>query len=109
MRRRPLRFASILPHPVFYDPAGLTPGPRPKPRLAYQPIFTHASAVDVVKKLRSIAASNINNTLTILGKDNREDRLRGAAPLNEFATHPGPDDTVTAPLTYLFFLNEVSD
>ena len=109
VRRRPLRFAYILPHPVFYDPAGLTPGPRPKPRPAYQPIFTHAAAVDIVKKLRSIAASNINNTLTILGKDIREGRLRGAAPLDEFATHQGLDDTVTAPLTYLYFLNELSE
>ena len=65
--------------------------------------------MDIVKKLRSIAASNINNTLTIPGKDIREGRLRGAAPLDELATRPGPDDTLTAPPTYLFFLNEVND
>ena len=39
VRRHPLRYVYILPHPVFYDPAGLTSGPRPKPRPAYQPIF----------------------------------------------------------------------
>ena len=44
-----------------------------------------------------------------LGKEIREGRLQGAASLDKFATHPGPNDTVTAPLSSLYFLNEVSD
>ena len=79
------------------------------PDIIRKPMFTHAAALNIVKELRCIAASNINNTLTILGKEIREGRLQGAAPLDELAPYPGPDDTVTAPLSYLYFLNEVSN
>ena len=65
--------------------------------------------MNTVKELRRIAASNINCTLTIFGQEIREGKLQGAAPLDELSPHQGPDDTVTAPLSYLYFLNEVSD
>ena len=78
---RKLRFSydNNTPLPVFYDPASLKPGPGLTPRPAYKPMFTHALAVSIVKWLRRIAAKDINNTLTILGKEIREGRLQGAA------------------------------
>jgi len=60
-----------------------------------------------VKDIRRAAADNINKTLSTLGKEIREGRLRGAAPLHDLATPAGPGDTVTAPLSYLYLLRQV--
>ena len=72
-----------------------------------KPFFTPHTANEIHKELRKIATKQINETLTTLGKEIRDGRLQGAAQLHELATPAGPSDTVTAPLHYLYFLNDV--
>jgi len=70
-------------------------------------MYSDKIAKAIYKDLRKIAVKQTNETLSILGKEIREGRLRGAAQLHELATPAGPDDTVTAPLQYLYLLNDV--
>jgi hypothetical protein len=63
-------------------------------------MYSDKIAKAIYKDLRKIAVKQTNETLSILGKEIREGRLRGATPA-------GPDDTVTAPLQYLYLLNDV--
>jgi len=76
-------------------------------RLRQGPVFTGQGAADTYKGLQKVAAEQINETLTTLGRELRDGKLRGATPLSELAIPAGPDDTVTAPLSYLYFLNDV--
>jgi hypothetical protein len=100
--------------PTFTDPAVLQKQEAParklrakRNRLRQGPVFTGQGAADTYKGLQKVAAEQINETLTTLGRELRDGRLRGAAPLSELATPAGPSDTVVAPLSYLYFLNDV--
>ena len=92
---------------TFTDPAVLLKKEAParklrakRNRLRQGPVFTGQGAADTYKGLQKFAAEQINETLTTLGRELRDGRLRGAAPLTELATPAGPDDTVVAPLSY---------
>ena len=76
-------------------------------RMRQGPVFTAQGAEDTYKGLQKVAAEQINETLTTLGRELRDGKLRGATPLSELAIPAGPSDTVTAPLSYLYFLNDV--
>ena len=70
-------------------------------------LLSDITAKNIYKDLRQLAAKQINEALTTLGKEIREGRLRGAAQLHELATPAGSSDTVIAPLQYLYLLNDV--
>ena len=92
----------------FYDPTGLA-AEAPLRRRARKPMFTKAAAEGIVKELHRTATINMNNTLTALDEELRTGKLREISPLGEVADPSGLGTTITAPLSYLFFLNEVDD
>ena len=70
-------------------------------------MYSDKIAKAIYKDLRKIAVKQTNETLHSRKKEIREGRLQGTAQLHELATPAGPVDTVTAPLQYLYLLNDV--
>ena len=94
-------FKNKINTPTFIDPAILAD------KSTAGTMYSDKIAKAIYKDLRKIAVKQTNETLSILGKEIREGRLRGAAQLHELATPAGSNDTVIAPLQYLYLLNDV--